>query len=121
MFIKNILFASACFFALSASAQYYPYYPAPNPYYAPAPYPGMCPYEQSSVCHTYSGQTCTLFAVNNQTSWFSTCLYNGPFYACLNLPSVPLVQNVCYPKTSPCTCFFGQLNGFYMYEPGQIF
>lgn len=90
-----------------------------NPYSTPL---NVCPLNYGSLCQTYSGQTCTLFTMNYHPSWFSACLTEGPFYACLNLPTFPQtsVQSSCYLKGSPCTCSFGLANGYYVYAPGFV-
>ncbi|MCZ0932785.1 MAG: hypothetical protein OXJ52_06515 [Oligoflexia bacterium] len=99
---------------------YYPLYPS-------APYPpvsqyAVCPYNQSSICYTYTGNVCSMFVPNYQNQWFSACLNQNFFHACLSLPSFPSpwVQNTCYFRGTPCVCAYGAYNGYYVYEPGQV-
>ena len=117
----NLLSKTAVIFGLLAfSFLSWPHYPAPYP--APAPQYPVCPYNQSSVCYTYNGNACSMFVPNYQNNWFSACLSQGYFHACLNLPAFPLpwAQNACYFRGTPCVCSFGLYNGYYVYEPGQV-
>lgn len=122
MFIKKIwLFCVFLFLSFSAYSHpgvYYPYsYPVPSA----SVYP-LCAYGHSSTCYTNYGRSCQLFAGNYHASWFSSCLGSGIFHACLNLPAlpVPIVQNTCYLRGTPCVCAFGLYNGYYIYEPGFV-
>ena len=85
-------------------------------------FPICNPYTHSSVCHTYSGNTCTLFVRNYHQTWFSACMRDNFIHFCVQLPTfpVPVVQNVCYLKGTPCTCVLGLANGYNLYEPGMI-
>ena len=96
-----------------------PYY---NPYYTPIPQQ-VCPYNQSSICYTYTGKTCSMFVSNYQPNWFSACLTQNFFHACLNAPLFPYswTQNACFIRGTPCVCAFGSYNNYYIYEPGQVF
>ena len=88
----------------------------------PTSHPTICPYGHSSICQTYSGNFCSLFVPYYQQTWFSSCLTNGFLHFCLNVPSlpVPIVQNICYLRGTPCICTFGFVNGSYIYDPGII-
>ena len=98
------------------------HFPKPKPFPQYSHFPTCNPYTHSSVCHTYSGNTCTTFVRSYHPSWFFTCLQNGFIHACINLPTfpVPIVQNVCYPIGSSCTCVLGLSNGYTRYDPGMI-
>ena len=111
--LKTTAFVFLFAFSLAVSA--HNSYPAPNQ--------ALCPYNHGSVCVTYTGNVCRLFIPNYQNNWFSACLYQNFFHACLNSPYFPSpwIQNACYPKGAPCTCSFGAYNGYYFYEPGQVF
>jgi len=82
----------------------------------------FCSPYTSSVCHTYSGNTCISFVKSYHPAWFSTCLRDHFIHMCINLPAfpVPVVQNVCYPIGSPCTCVLGLFNDYNLYDPGMI-
>lgn len=104
-----------------------PHFPThhPGPVHQPhfPNYYHQCLPSHSSICHTYSGNVCSLFIVNYRSSWFSQCIVENFFYFCFNLPTIPFpaVQNVCYPKGTSCTCTFGWLDGYHIYEPGTVF
>ena len=127
--IKQLIKIPIVFFLFISGSSLFAHGPAPyyNPYYNPAPYyqaipQQICPYNQSSICYTYSGKTCSMFVSNYQSNWFSACLNQNFFHACLNVPVFPYAwtQNACYLRGMPCVCSFGTYSGYYIYEPGQV-
>ncbi|MGI9549102.1 MAG: hypothetical protein ACR2M7_03910 [Bdellovibrionales bacterium] len=129
LLVGIVLFLS-CFIS-HAHPGVYPSYPTPGAYPAPAPYPtpgayppySNCGYHGSSVCSTYSGRSCQMFAAHYQPSWFSACVTAQPFfYSCLTLPSIFTGQvafkQQCLPRGTACVCSYPGANNYTYYEAG---
>ena len=119
--ISFLIFALG-FLTLNFSAYSHQPLPIPQPYPYPYPTQGICnPYTHGSICFTQSGN-CALFVVAPQPTWFSGCMGTGFAQFCVNIPTfpAPFVQNACYQKSTPCTCSYGFINGYYIYEYGNV-
>ena len=92
-------------------------FPPPIHYHPPPPihYPPPRPFNNtcyaSSFCQTYSGNICPL--VNYAPQSFSTCLTEGYFFFCLEVPLLAQTQT-CQPflRGSPCVCTYNSMDYF---------